>query len=254
VTWTNIGEAMQAGLSGTDPFIYGSPENFLWDGTYLYCKCRMQDITAGSEPGFVRSADLTGANDPADNWGSEIISNTEFSNGNAGIGEGYIINFGSISSNARLEYMSLGGTSLTLAADTFPSNTRSYPTLVAFDGTDKWCAMNLLGQAWSCDTSGAGTVIDPSDWVASSGYLFGDGATGFVHALFYDKGSDGTNGAGFVAVVETGTGAATQTHVYTNPDGEHDNWTLQESFATESYHDVWASATGKHPLRDTDIA
>ena len=247
ITWTNISSAIEANLSGTG-WISGRPSWLGYDGTYLYMTAFAVDLSVGNSPVIMRSADISGANTPNTNWDAEIVSNLDYIGG-TGIGEGYLINFGSVGSVHYLEYMLQGATSLTLAADTFDAQT-SYPSMVAFDGTDKWVAANTLAEMWTNDTSGANTVIDPADWVSSAGYLFGGTGTSILMKLFYDKGT-GTDGAGFVAIVEKGTGAATQTHMYTSDDGI--TWTLQESFATESYHDVWGSAAGKNPLEAADV-
>jgi hypothetical protein len=143
--------------------------------------------------------------------------------------------------------MALGGSSLTLAADTLPSNTRSEPLMVAFDGTSKWCAINFVCQSWYIDSAVDGSVINPANWNASAGYALGSGSDQ-LYNLFYDKGSDGTNGVGFVAITVSGSGSATVCKVYTSTDG--DTFTLQKTFsdASGAYHAQLAGAAGKYPL------
>ena len=250
VTWTNITAAMIANLSGTG-FIYLTPQKFLWDGTYLYCKCSMQNLTSGFEIGFIRSADISGAGDVNDDWGSEIISSMDYTYFRAAeLGEGYLIHVGRIGTDTKLEYMTQGGTSLTLASGAFPSSSRGYPFFVLHDGANKWIALNYDSYGWEVDTTGGTlSVIDPTDWTASSSYLFGSGAEYIISAT-YDKGSDGTNGLGFVVITREGSGASLVARLYSSTDG--DSWTLQHTFPTGEFFEQFGMA-GKHPLQPSDI-
>jgi hypothetical protein len=248
ITWSNCTTGMEANLTGSG-WRYANGHWFGYDGTYLYHKSLFLDTASGTVLGFIKN-DISGANTPASStWGAEFASNMDYSNdGGTELGEGYLINFGSISGNTRLEYMTQGGSSLTLAADTLPSNTRNYPEFMAFDGSTKWVAINHQCQAWTIDTTGGTlSVIDPADWTASAGYVFGSGSE-LLYNLFYDKGSDGTNGVGWVAVTETGSSSATTTKVYTSTDGT--TWTLQKSFtdASGAYHDVLPGAGPRYPI------
>ena len=118
-------------------------------------------------------------------------------------------------------------------------------------GVDTWVASNVEGYILRCDESGVLDATDGDDWTALVGQKLGtSGDT--VRGLFYDEGSDGANGYGFVGIVSSGSGVAEITKVYTSPDGE--TWTLQKTFAAQSsYFFGQQRYAGKNHLDGVDL-
>ena len=244
-SWTNITSAMEAGLTGTNPYIRGFIARFMYDGDFIYAKTLINDDADSPVSGFILSTDQdTGL--PTDNWSAQVESNMDSSElRNCELGESKLINFGLVGTDVRLEWMDFAGSALTLASGALANSTRGQPTFVIYDGGNNWVAMTASAYSWTMDSS-VDTLIASADWDASASRVFGTGDE-FVKDLFYDKGSDGSNGVGFVAVTENGSGASLETKVYTSDDGV--TWVEQKAFATPS--GSWTAA-GKHPLRATD--
>jgi hypothetical protein len=208
--WTDITSAAENPLTaGGSPTwdLYNASgyarHDILYGGAdYLYAVIRNYDHNV-----LVRSADMSGANTPATNWTHELT--TPFTTTNDlyaayGSGNGRIIMWGAdtVDGNAQnqgIAYMSHGGTTLLQCTNlsstpSFGSTAADMPLWIVY-GNGKWVAMNTDGEI---ATVAGGSETDASNW--TKGTTISIGTDHIVRSMWYDDGSGGDDGHGFVMV------------------------------------------------------
>ena len=251
-TWTDISAAVLFNVS-TSGFWKSSGADdrpSFWYGGANHIYAYLQD-SANGEPQLTRSENLsTGA--ITDNWSAAIKSVYAASDPTGhlnaiGSGNGLILALtmdNDDSFRKKLESFSHGGNTFAAGSNFFTDMT-AIATLLTF-GNDTWVLMNSSGDVWYVDTVG-GTVdeTDADNWTKVTDI---DAAGHNFISLFYDGGTSGTNGQGFIAVAQSGSGSSAETHIYQSADGI--TWTLAKTFTLRS---VTGRAWPERHLDGTDL-
>ncbi len=235
-----------------------APVFFYGGANYIYALLHEEGTSwVDADQYLVRSADLS-SDDVDDDWSAAIPS--AIASGAQGVplmavasGNGKILALTrKVPTNPllqhvvtyELEYVTHGATSFTEGTSDFIMGTP--PTMMAF-GASTFVMVNEDGDLWYCDTTSLDET-DADDWTfVGNGVGGGNPAITFTQ-LFYDGGTTGANGQGFIAVGEVGTGPATEMQLWQSADGI--TWTLERTVGPACIDGtVWP----ERPLDGTDL-
>lgn len=265
-SWTNIRTAIENGYTGA----YSSMtvprggiewrDAILYGGTsYLYCTANVKHtLTESSFSGFsnelIRSADISGANTPATNWSTEcdISCFSHDTNDQAcyGTGNGLILCCGFDGTDQNIAYMTHGGTTFSLV-----SNPGSVPQIgsglesqlpdqIIYGADGIWVAVNADCNYIYCDT-GSGVETNGANWGGPESI-----GSGILKHIWYDKGSSGSNGWGWLAILRTGIGEYDDWELYQSDDPTTGTWTQLGTYSGTYSVELIA----RYAMMDTDFA